>query len=181
MDTSHFRDVCQVHGRVLAQCRCPGPKTDRLVPCQCPPGAVTSTVSEFERNAQRRDAQLAHLRTLVQLSVNLKSAAAQVTAAVVPLLPRRPELVEPLQSEDSLVLAHLAGRQHGGAGLQPWQVAATMRAEVDEVAAAFDRLVAHGLAYRDRTVMEQPYRLTSEGAATLAAAAAVILPNPQAD
>lgn len=34
---AHFRHVCEVHGDVAAQCRCPGPKDDRTVPCPGPP------------------------------------------------------------------------------------------------------------------------------------------------
>jgi hypothetical protein len=31
---SHFIKRCEC-GRVLAQCRCPGPKTETVVPCVC--------------------------------------------------------------------------------------------------------------------------------------------------
>lgn len=38
----HHKNVCAEHGTVVAQCRCPGPKTAREVPCPGPqrcPGA----------------------------------------------------------------------------------------------------------------------------------------------
>jgi len=38
MTGTHFRDVC-VHGDVVRQCRCAGPKTDHIVPC--PPSCAT--------------------------------------------------------------------------------------------------------------------------------------------
>lgn len=37
MSTTHFRHVCEVHGDVLAQCRCPGPKHNENKPCPGPP------------------------------------------------------------------------------------------------------------------------------------------------
>lgn len=38
MSLNHFREVCETHGNVLAQCRCMRPKVDRQVPCRgtCP-------------------------------------------------------------------------------------------------------------------------------------------------
>lgn len=34
---THFQEVCE-HGTVVAQCRCPGPKSVKIVPCpsNCP-------------------------------------------------------------------------------------------------------------------------------------------------
>ena len=35
--SAHFRHVCQDHGTILGQCRCPGPKDDGIKPCPGPP------------------------------------------------------------------------------------------------------------------------------------------------
>lgn len=34
---THFRHVCEDHGTLLGQCRCPGPKPDTKWPCPGPP------------------------------------------------------------------------------------------------------------------------------------------------
>lgn len=63
----HYRSKC-VHGVVVAQCRCPGPKTVRVVPC--PPSCERhpsifrdraeerSRLEEEERYARMQEAEL---------------------------------------------------------------------------------------------------------------------------
>jgi len=41
----HNRDVCP-HGRVVSQCRCPGPKADRTVPCPFPEHGTETGASD---------------------------------------------------------------------------------------------------------------------------------------
>lgn len=33
----HHKNVCATHNRVVSQCRCPGPKAVKSVPCPGPP------------------------------------------------------------------------------------------------------------------------------------------------
>ena len=33
----HYKTVCTVHGTILSQCRCVGPKVVRPIPCPGPP------------------------------------------------------------------------------------------------------------------------------------------------
>lgn len=51
----HFVEVCRDHGTVLAQCRCPGPKSKQAVacpgspPCPPPPGMRVRAVIHDDR------------------------------------------------------------------------------------------------------------------------------------
>lgn len=69
--SKHFRDVCR-HGRVLSQCRCPGPKEERIQ--ECPPNCpgldipvtrmVIGPTGNFTETIRPHD-----LETLVRLGI----------------------------------------------------------------------------------------------------------------
>jgi hypothetical protein len=52
MHLSHYKTVCSVHGTVLSQCRCMGPKVVRSVPCPGPPmcGATVIPLPEVRHD-----------------------------------------------------------------------------------------------------------------------------------
>lgn len=48
--SGHIREVCE-HGQVISQCRCPGPRTDRVVrPCPFPEHAKAELAAEEQRH-----------------------------------------------------------------------------------------------------------------------------------
>ena len=65
MESGHYIEKC-VHGIVLSQCRCPGPRTEYVI--ECPPSCGPKSVVEIEdlrTLLAQRDARFAELDRFV--------------------------------------------------------------------------------------------------------------------